>query len=772
MKGNGQPSIMDSNVVMDSLLATGEDLSLDRPNIDQLRQDRMDRNRAVMEALDPQAAKTTIPQVDKLSAAEHAAVCIQSHYRGHLGRKKYTELLYQQFEKEEALRYEKMQKQLEEGELLVANHKLEVELDDDNTKRRNKSRHFEASAITIQRAWRHHHQGHLADTASSEPDEASETESAGDQHPITSSTEDSLLEPEGHQGQILGQGQMSGQGHMKGHRPSDHVSKIKNSAVSKLVGGSECDSVVSDYSEMADPVRDLFVENEVKIVKREELAGGKNLCTGSSLEEKPERSPEETQEEFEKRVRKENYLSLAQEFAALKKINSDALPFDLHKEVNKREYSPMSEGSSVASAPVTPSDPDIELLGATTNLNKLEQNIANQNKANNNSSYQTNANDKTANQNTKDKMSANQDVASFVMMPDVIPQPKVAWGEGPANQETSAHSGLSQPSHLTQSNVSADTSHERSHKLMENGHSVSKDKGAMVSSASEELGDFDVIESTLPELDWNTIEQKLQRAAEEEKQRLKARRNDREEIRRKLAMGTDEEYYGGERTFRKPNLQTRLQSGMNLQICFVNNSLPESGNVPPVTAEGNPQGEEKNQEAEADTGFSESSAIAETTAETPLLQDKPEPELNKNNVSKAVDDEDFFAKQVQLQAEARLALAQAKPMAQMQLEIEKQQKKKQSVAEKVIGLPDGRKKLTLPVLQEMNVAQLQVLVNDMHSQIESLNEDLVKALMNRDDFHMEQDSMLVDIEDLTRRAQECAQRVSSRNQRRKEKGSS
>lgn len=31
-----------------------------------------------------------------------------------------------------------------------------------------------------------------------------------------------------------------------------------------------------------------------------------------------------------------------------------------------------------------------------------------------------------------------------------------------------------------------------------------------------------------------------------------------------------------------------------------------------------------------------------------------------------------------------------------------------------------------------------------------LNESLVKFLMNRDDLHMEQDSMLVDIEDLTR----------------------
>ena len=50
----------------------------------------------------------------------------------------------------------------------------------------------------------------------------------------------------------------------------------------------------------------------------------------------------------------------------------------------------------------------------------------------------------------------------------------------------------------------------------------------------------------------------------------------------------------------------------------------------------------------------------------------------------------------------------------------------------------------------MNVAQLQVIVNDLHTQIETLNESLVKFLIDRDDLHMEQDSMLVDIEDLTR----------------------
>lgn len=60
---------------------------------------------------------------------------------------------------------------------------------------------------------------------------------------------------------------------------------------------------------------------------------------------------------------------------------------------------------------------------------------------------------------------------------------------------------------------------------------------------------------------------------------LQSRRNDREEIRRKLAMGLEEEYYGGERMYKKPNLQTRLQSGMNLQICFMNEATSDVDSV-------------------------------------------------------------------------------------------------------------------------------------------------------------------------------------------------
>lgn len=64
--------------------------------------------------------------------------------------------------------------------------------------------------------------------------------------------------------------------------------------------------------------------------------------------------------------------------------------------------------------------------------------------------------------------------------------------------------------------------------------------------------------------------------------------------------------------------------------------------------------------------------------------------------------------------------------------------------------PAEKRRVSRQMLTDMNVAQLQIIVNDFHTQIESLNEQLVKYLMDRDDLHMSQDSMLVDIEDLTR----------------------
>lgn len=142
---------------------------------------------------------------------------------------------------------------------------------------------------------------------------------------------------------------------------------------------------------------------------------------------------------------------------------------------------------------------------------------------------------------------------------------------------------------------------------------------------------------------------------------------------------------------------------------------------------------------------------------------------------------DFFTKQARLQIEARMALAQAKDIAHMQMEViciiihsiyyyvltalrsfylqmERQKQKAspitnmiRSTVEKVgFNFPAEKRRVSRQMLTDMNVAQLQIIVNDFHSQIEGLNEQLVKYLMERDDLHMGQDSMLVDIEDLTR----------------------
>ncbi|RZF38558.1 hypothetical protein LSTR_LSTR006153 [Laodelphax striatellus] len=261
----------------------------------------------------------------------------------------------------------------------------------------------------------------------------------------------------------------------------------------------------------------------------------------------------------------------------------------------------------------------------------------------------------------------------------------------------------------------------------------------------ESLGSFDVynIETAMPYIDLDAIESHLKAAREEDLRR----RNDREEIRRRLATGCDtDEYYGGDRPGKKPSLQARLQSGMNLQICFMNDTMSDTespGTETPETASVTP-----------------SPIKAKTNPEPPRATNLPNKQCVKSglslplNNSCAMTEADFFARQARLQSEARVALAQAKDMARMQMEVERQQRQASPITEMIslvgVHFPEERRRLSRQMLTDMNLAQLQVIVNDLHTQIEYLNEGLVKFLMERDDLHMSQDSMLVDIEDLTR----------------------
>lgn len=147
------------------------------------------------------------------------------------------------------------------------------------------------------------------------------------------------------------------------------------------------------------------------------------------------------------------------------------------------------------------------------------------------------------------------------------------------------------------------------------------------------------------------------------------RRTDREEIRRRLAMGTEDEYYT-DRPGRKPSLQSRLQSGMNLQICFMNENVsdtesPSSDSECPMTNPKQPKTNPIESPSPRNFNYNEKAnngpAVRPATLSIgqPLLQPLKEP----------MTETDFFARQARLQTEARMALAQAKEMARMQMEV-------------------------------------------------------------------------------------------------------
>ncbi|XP_071086652.1 IQCJ-SCHIP1 readthrough transcript protein-like isoform X2 [Haliotis cracherodii] len=618
----------------------------------------------------------------ELSQAERAVVCIQRYFRGYKGRQLYRDLLFERFEEEERMRQEKTMQQVEEGQLLVDNHKLEVLLDDDTTTRRNRDRHYLSQVITIQRAWkghlRHKHENKKKlDHSLPEEDVTSSSESDEDEY---SETESAIC------GQVMTLSTPEENQHQEDNEREATLTVdnflAKKSPVRQL-RDIECESVVSDVSEIAGPLKDI--ESEVQIIEREELQRGNFSFLPGHNQKEIDRLPGETDSDYCKRARKINILSLAQEFAELKKINADALPFDLHKGREfVKESSPESDASSG--------------IGAEEYL-------------------------------TESAMTSPADAKRDLMD-----------GEGGKTKLTAK---------------------SRKHRVKDSGsnHRVKggrskRDSSPSVGSDMEKSGDFDVynMESTLPQMDWETLEQQLQLAALEEKNRSQTRLNDREEIRRKLAMGTDEEYYYNERTFKKPNLQTRLQSGMNLQICFMNEAVGEPQDSGEATVEKNssiPQVKNAQEPKPVTSGCQslEPGSKSGSKSKSSSKSGHPLPSILVE------DDEDFFKKQARLQEEAKLALAQACTMAHMQLEVEKQLKKKSPIAD-MVGIPslgDGRRrKINKKVLLDMNLAQLQVLVNDLHTQIEGLNEELVQMLMERDDLHMEQDSMLVDIEDLSR----------------------
>lgn len=109
-----------------------------------------------------------------------------------------------------------------------------------------------------------------------------------------------------------------------GHIPESESSNDTNLLSIQCGCESETESVLSDYSEMADPVKEHLANVQI-------LADPLS-STSFIVQQKLIRGAEESEAAFLQRIRKMNFLSLAQEFADLKKQNASVLPFNLHEE--------------------------------------------------------------------------------------------------------------------------------------------------------------------------------------------------------------------------------------------------------------------------------------------------------------------------------------------------------------------------------------------------------------------------------------------------------
>lgn len=117
--------------------------------------------------------------------------------------------------------------------------------------------------------------------------------------------------------------------------------------------------------------------------------------------------------------------------------------------------------------------------------------------------------------------------------------------------------------------------------------------------------------------------------------------------------------------------------------------------------------------------------------------------------SKVRDDSELLVHVEAIQSEARQRLQEAKAEAEREVELSKRERRVcDARAAELLGL-QPYKKMNRRILTNMNIAQIQILLNNFLSQIENLNENLVQFLMLRDELVMEQDALLTDIEDIT-----------------------
>ncbi|XP_027195736.1 schwannomin interacting protein 1 [Dermatophagoides pteronyssinus] len=233
--------------------------------------------------------------------------------------------------------------------------------------------------------------------------------------------------------------------------------------------------------------------------------------------------------------------------------------------------------------------------------------------------------------------------------------------------------------------------------------------------------------------------------------------NNKEEIRRRLAFEIDDDpiaqyklnVHKSKKKSQSLLSSSRIQNLDSLQICFLN---------------------ENNTDNNDDYIFGDLNQIGNETNNNDIIMQnriyylfkklqKVNFDLDKVDlfvdIEKPNDQLKFSEYHSKLYTEAKLTLSQIKEICKLRLKIDKENEKEiSSIYDLIHNFPPdfqkGITKLTIPILRRLRMSELQLIVNDHFSRIEKLNTSLVKLLITRDELYMEQDSLLVDIEDLTK----------------------
>nr|CAB3263043.1 uncharacterized protein LOC100187054 [Phallusia mammillata] len=253
---------------------------------------------------------------------------------------------------------------------------------------------------------------------------------------------------------------------------------------------------------------------------------------------------------------------------------------------------------------------------------------------------------------------------------------------------------------------------------------------------------------------------------------------DRELIRKKLSMPDPDEEdtsYGGEKPWQQPRFERSYSSSnQSLQICYINESCSSD------ESENNSSGE-KSQTAK-ETNSSSASPTASPYFASPRgygkgymrqhrLSDASSPTSSLSSLSTTTNSDSTIihhshhdlrsgrSKHEEMELEARYQLAQAYQRAKEQAEEDRQKNKltkNSSIVHKLLSVSlndDINAKIKAFTLskhdcRQMTMGQLQLILNDMHTKKQALNEGLVTLLVERDELQTQQDAKLVDIEDM------------------------